>query len=140
MNRGISNVNRDVNAYDCARGCTDTVRESAMTVTCGRKLPCRTGESNLRRQRVGPMLYQLSYIPTHMESFSLYSQVRLNVPGQGSDLFNDCFGLLLRVVLNKRFHCTSKWLSREKSKSKFQFWIFCLSFLYRKICHNLARQ
>ena len=29
------------------------------------KIPCRTGESNLRRQRAGPMLYQLSYIPTH---------------------------------------------------------------------------
>ena len=26
-------------------------------------MPCRTGKSNLRRQRAGPMLYQLSYIP-----------------------------------------------------------------------------
>ena len=29
----------------------------------GRKIPCRTGESNLRQQRAGPMLCQLSYIP-----------------------------------------------------------------------------
>ena len=45
-------------------GCTDTVRESAPKVNSGRKIPCRTGESNLRRKRAGPMLYQLSYIPT----------------------------------------------------------------------------
>ena len=41
----------------------DTVRESALKVDSGRKIPCRTGESNLRLRRAGPMLYQLSYIP-----------------------------------------------------------------------------
>ena len=46
------------------RGCTDTVRESALKVDSGRKIPCRTRESNLRRQRAGLMLYHLSYIPT----------------------------------------------------------------------------
>ena len=30
----------------------------------GRKVPCSTGESNLRRQCAGLMLYQLRYIPT----------------------------------------------------------------------------
>ena len=45
-------------------GCTDTVRESALKVDCGRKILCHTGESNLRQRRDGPMLYQLSYIPT----------------------------------------------------------------------------
>ena len=50
-------------AQMCTWGCTDTVRESARKVYSGRKIPCRTGESNLRRQRAGPMLYQLSYIP-----------------------------------------------------------------------------
>ena len=40
------------------------VEESALKVDSGRKIPCRTGESNLRRRRAGPMLYQLSYIPT----------------------------------------------------------------------------
>ena len=32
-------------------------------IDSGRKIPCRTEESNLRRWSAGPMLYQLSYIP-----------------------------------------------------------------------------
>ena len=44
-------------------GCTDTLRESALKVDSGRKIPCRTGESNLRQRRVGLMLYKLSYVP-----------------------------------------------------------------------------
>ena len=39
-------------------------RESAPKVDSGRKIPRRSGESNLRRRRAGPMLYQLSYNPT----------------------------------------------------------------------------
>ena len=47
-----------------AHGCVRThVRESALKVDSGRKTPCRSGESNLRQQRAGPTLYQLSYIP-----------------------------------------------------------------------------
>ena len=34
------------------------VRESALKVDSGRKIPCRTGESNLRQRRDGPMLYK----------------------------------------------------------------------------------
>ena len=64
MDYRIFNVHTDVNACDCTQGCTDTVEESALKVDSGREIPCRTGESNLRRQRAGPMLYQLSYIPT----------------------------------------------------------------------------
>ena len=64
-NYGIFDVRTEVNECDCARGCTDTVRESALKVDSRRKIPCRTGESNLRRQRVGPMIHHLSYIPTH---------------------------------------------------------------------------
>ena len=45
-------------------GHTDTVRECALKVDSRRKIPCRTGESNLHRRRAGPILYQLSYIPT----------------------------------------------------------------------------
>ena len=63
MDYGIFNVRTDVNACDCAGGCTDTVRESALKADSGRKIPCRTGESNLRRQRVGVMLYQPRCIP-----------------------------------------------------------------------------
>ena len=63
MDYGIFNMRTDVNECDCTRGCTDTLRESVLKVDSGRKIPCRTGESNLRRQLAGPMLYQLSYIP-----------------------------------------------------------------------------
>ena len=56
MDYDIFNVRTDVNAFDCTRGCADTVRESAMEVDSGRKIPCRTVESNLRRRRSGPML------------------------------------------------------------------------------------
>ena len=45
-------------------GITNIVRESALKVDCRRKILCRTGESNLHRQRAGPLLYQLIYIPT----------------------------------------------------------------------------
>ena len=45
-------------------GFTDTGRECALKADSGRKILCRTGESNLRQQRAGPTLYQLSYIPT----------------------------------------------------------------------------
>ena len=38
-------------------------RESALKADSGRKIPCRTGESNLRQRRDGPMLHQLSYLP-----------------------------------------------------------------------------
>ena len=49
----------------CTQGYTVTVRESAPKVDSGRKIPCRTGDSNLRRRRAGPMLYyQLSFIHT----------------------------------------------------------------------------
>ena len=52
---GIFNVRTDVNAC--------TVRESALKVDSGRKLACRTRESNLSQRRAGPTLYQVSYIP-----------------------------------------------------------------------------
>ena len=64
MDHGIFDVRTDVNACNCTQGYTDIVTESALKVDSGRKIPCRTGESNLRQRRAGPMLYQLSYIPT----------------------------------------------------------------------------
>ena len=39
MDYGAFNVRTDVNACDCARGPTDTVRESALKVDSGRKIP-----------------------------------------------------------------------------------------------------
>ena len=47
--------------------CTDTVRESALKVDSGRKIPCRTEELNLPQRRAGSTLYQLSYIPAPRE-------------------------------------------------------------------------
>ena len=63
MEYRIFNVRTGFDVCDCTRGCIDTVRESALKVDSGRKIPCRTGESNLRQRRAGPTLYQLSYIP-----------------------------------------------------------------------------
>ena len=64
MDYGIFNVRTDVNARDCAQGCTDTVRESALKVDSGRKLPYSTEESILRQRFADLMVYQLNYIPT----------------------------------------------------------------------------
>ena len=67
----VFNVRTDVNACYCTRGDVRThVRESALKVDSGRKIPCRTGESNLRQRGDGPMLYQLSYIsaPEYMST------------------------------------------------------------------------
>ena len=74
----IFNVCTDVNACDCTQVCRDTRRESARKVDSGRKIPCRTGESNLRQRRGGSMLYQLSYIPAQCTSCpcTLKSQVQ----------------------------------------------------------------
>ena len=58
MDYRIFNLQVDV-VCDCTRGCADTVRESALKVDSGRKIPC-TGHSNLRQWRAGPTLYQLS--------------------------------------------------------------------------------
>ena len=63
MDHRIFNVRTDVNARDCTRGCADTVRESALKVDSGKKIPCRNGESNQRQRRDGPMLNQPSYTP-----------------------------------------------------------------------------
>ena len=41
-----------------------TPKESALKVDSGRKIPSRTGESNLSQLCAGRALYQLSYIPT----------------------------------------------------------------------------
>ena len=64
MDYRIFNVHTDVNAHDCTQGRTDTVRKSALKVDSRGKIICHTVESNLFRQRAGPKLYQLSYIPT----------------------------------------------------------------------------
>ena len=69
---GIFNVCADVHACDCAWGCMNTVRESALEVDTGEKIPGRTRESNLHRQRASLMLYQLSYIPTPLNRIIIF--------------------------------------------------------------------
>ena len=44
-------------------GGMNTIRESALKVDSGRKIPCCTGESNLHQWRADLMRYQLSYVP-----------------------------------------------------------------------------
>ena len=56
MDYRIFTVRTVVNAGDCTRGCADTLRESSLKVDSGKQNPCRTGESNLRQRRAGPML------------------------------------------------------------------------------------
>ena len=58
----------------------DTITESALKVDSGEKIPCRTGKLNLPRWRAGPMLYQLSYIPTQL------SFLRFLLSSQSADL------------------------------------------------------
>ena len=63
-----------VNACNCTWGCKDTVRESALTVDSGRKIPSRTGKLNLRLRHAGLTLYQLSYILIPMFKVNLSGQ------------------------------------------------------------------
>ena len=60
MDYGIYNVHTDVNAYDCTRGCTDIVRESALKANWEKNPLLHRG---IEPVPVGPMVYQLSYIP-----------------------------------------------------------------------------
>ena len=72
MGYEILNVRTNVNAWDCTRGCADTVRESALKVDSGRKISCRTGESNPRRWYAGPMC---NHWATSRQLSSLSSQL-----------------------------------------------------------------
>ena len=80
MDYGIFNVCTDVNACNCTWGCMDTVRESALKVDSGRKIPCRTGELNLHQQPAGLMLYQLSYIPTPQVCTHTHTHTHTHTP------------------------------------------------------------
>ena len=56
MDYRIFNVRTDVDASDCTWGCTDIIRESALKVDSGRKIPCHTGESKLHQRSDGLVL------------------------------------------------------------------------------------
>ena len=78
MDYGVFNVRTDINACDCTRGCTDTVRESALKIESGRKIICRTGVSNLRQRRAGQTLYQPRFIPTLKLAMFTVRRFKLN--------------------------------------------------------------
>ena len=65
VNYRIFNVRTDVNACDWTGGVRTLVRECALKVDSGRKIPRRTGESNLRQRRDGPMLSPTELHPHH---------------------------------------------------------------------------
>ena len=72
MDYRIFNLCTNVDACDCTRGCTDTVREC--TESClWEKISCHTGEPNLPQRRAGTTLYQLSYIPIPSAIFNSVS-------------------------------------------------------------------
>ena len=57
----------------------------------GRKIPCRTGKSNMRQRRAGPTLYQLSYIPAPIFCHDrLSSQCRCTSNGPSRDFRLTC--------------------------------------------------
>ena len=87
----------------------------------GEKIPCRTGESNLRRQRAGSMLYQLSYIPTPV----------LKAP------------TAIYTTLHLRLHPTLTMFHQRNYNSLFGFsartlFLFHFRFSQRFLCHPAA--
>ena len=55
----IINVRTDINACNCTWGFMNTIKESAPKVDSSKKIPCHTGELNLRWWCAGRMLHQL---------------------------------------------------------------------------------
>ena len=76
---GIFNVCAQMMMHTIAHGgWTDSIRESALEVDSGRKIPCRTGDSNLRQYCAlvfSRTLYPLSY-PHPIQLFSICAQHR----------------------------------------------------------------
>ena len=63
MDYRVFSVRTDANACGCTRG-VRTPLECLHRKLAQRKIPCRTGESNLPNRRAGLTLYQLGYVPT----------------------------------------------------------------------------
>ena len=61
----------------CDLGGTDTRKKSVLKVDSWIKINCHTGESNLRQQCAGPMLYQVSIIPTLYYTVPAMANVRV---------------------------------------------------------------
>ena len=68
---GTFNLHSDVNASECTRGSTNTLKESALKVKCGRRIFCRPWESNLRQPRARPDAEPMSAAPFQHHKFRL---------------------------------------------------------------------
>ena len=68
---GTFNLHSDVNASECTRGSTNTLKESALKVKCGRRIFCRPWESNLRQPRARPDAEPMSPAPFQHHKFRL---------------------------------------------------------------------
>ena len=79
-------MHTDANVCDCTWGYMDTVRESALKVDSGGKIPCRTGESNLGQRSAGPMLCQLSYIPIPSQDAAISTHRATHLPSPYLDV------------------------------------------------------
>ena len=97
MDYRIFYVRTDVNAWGCTRGCRDTVIESALKVDCGRKIPCRTGESNLRQRHTCP-----TFLPTHVYVYFDGMCFTLKRSSWLTAGFNHCFFIVLNYTLPRR--------------------------------------
>ena len=106
------------NARDCTRGCTDTVRESALKVHSGRKIPCRTGESNQPQRRAGPTLYRQSYIPTqHFTLFVVMHRVRCRKFAHAYMYYNSSHTLgLFTQALQRNAHSNPGYHSIDRAR------------------------
>ena len=87
------------------------VRESALKNDCGRKIPCRTGESNRRQRRTGPMPYQWATSPTPLpppppETLDTMETLSVSCGKFGTDPTKFCgnFSSLLLLLLLSDSH------------------------------------
>ena len=108
-------------------GCMDTLRESAPKVDSGRKIPCRTRESNLPQWCGGPTLNQLSCIPAkRFQScrccflcvffppfFFFYLPIVHCSPGE-------------TVKLSWMWPCRQRrsWIKKQRNKSHWKLWVW----------------
>ena len=109
----------DVNACDGTWGRTDTVKESALKVDSGKKIPRRTGDSNLLQRRAGPTLYRLSYIPAEKVNVNKYGPT-VGVPLQECVIGNRrVISVFASCPLNKRSSASQRFGGGRKDGFKF---------------------
>ena len=87
------------------------VRESAQQVGSGSKIPCHTWESNLRKGRHSPTLYQLSFIPIHLHLIKNKKIGRRGLNNETSSPKNPCMrgkAIIINNATYSNFEKTKK--------------------------------